>query len=60
MEQRQSTDRKMYIAREEGENILSYVNSSKPCHVITHFPELNQKFGQEDITVPLSSSSRAI
>ena len=50
----------MYISREKRENILSYVDFSKVCHVITYFPELNQKFGQEDITFPISSSSIAI
>ena len=41
-------------------NILSYVNFSKLCHVIQYFLELNKKIGQEDINLPLSSSSRAI
>ena len=35
-------------------NILSYVDYSKMCHVIKYFTELNQNFGQEDITFPLS------
>ena len=50
----------MYIAREKIKNILSYVDFSKLCHVITYFTKLNKTFGQEDITFPLSSSSRAI
>ena len=40
-------------------NILSYVDLGKLCHVIKFFPELNQKFVEEGITFPLSSSSRA-
>ena len=50
----------MYISIEKGENFLGYVDSSKLCHVIKYFPELNQKFGQIYVTFPLSSSSRAI
>ena len=41
-------------------NILSYVDSLKLCHVIKYFTELNQMFGQADMTFPLSSRSRAI
>ena len=40
----------MYIARDKWMNILSYVDFSKLCHAIKYFTELNQKFGQEDIT----------
>ena len=50
----------MYITRENGETILSYINFSKPCSVSTYFLELNQKVGQEDIIFPFSSSSRDI
>ena len=50
----------MYISSEEWMNISSYVGFSKLCHVIKYFTELNQIFGQEDITFSLSSSSRAI
>ena len=39
----------MYISREEWMNTFNYFDFSKLCHVITYFPELNQKFGQEDI-----------
>ena len=49
-----------YISREYRKHILSYDDSSKLCHVITYFTELNQYFEQEDITFPLSPSSRAI
>ena len=50
----------MVIAREERKNVISYVDYSKICHVIRSFPDLNQTFGKEDITFPLSSISRAI
>ena len=50
----------MYIPIEKWVNILSCVDFSKLCHVIKYFPGLNQKFGQEDITFPLYSSSRYI
>ena len=49
----------VYCKRRRG-NILSYVNFSKLCHVITNFPELSQNCGQEHVTFPISSSSRAI
>ena len=42
MEQIQSTYWKIYIAREKGVNILSYVDFSKLCYVIPYFSELNQ------------------
>ena len=41
-------------------NILSHDDFAKICHVVNFFPELNQKFGQENITFTSSSSSRAI
>ena len=44
----------MYISGEKWINILSRVDFSKLCHVTKYFPELNQKFEQEDITVPIS------
>ena len=50
----------MLIAREKVENIISYVYFSKIYHVISCFPGLNQTFGEEYITFPISSSSRAI
>ena len=33
----------MLIAREKGENIISYVDFSKICHVINCFPDLKKK-----------------
>ena len=50
----------MYIVRENGGNILSYVGFSKLSRVIKYFPELNQKLGQEDMNFHISSSSIAI
>ena len=49
----------MYVAREKGNNILSYVDFSKICYVMKSFPELKPNFGKEDINFPLSPSSRA-
>ena len=60
MEQRKSTDGNKLYFNIKRENILIYVDFSKLCHVITYFPKLNQIFGQEDITFPISSSSRSI
>ena len=34
----------MLISREKGENIISYVDLSKICHVIKCFPDLKQTF----------------
>ena len=48
------------IAREERENIISYVDYSKIFHVVRSFPDLNQKIGKEDITFTVYSSSIAI
>ena len=50
----------MYIIEKEWMDIFSYVDSSKLCHVINNFPDLNQNIGQEDIISPPNSSSRAI
>ena len=50
----------MYNAREEIMNILDYINFSKLFHAIKYFPELNNFWGNEDITFPLSPSPRAI
>ena len=50
----------MYIARENDKHILSYVDFSKLCHVIEYCPELNEIYGQECTTFPISSSSRAL
>ena len=50
----------MYDERDHMKNILSYFDSARLCQVIKYFPELNPIFGNEDITFPLSSSSRAI
>ena len=50
----------IYVARETGRNILIYVDFSKICYIIKSFSELKQKFGKEDITFPLSLSSRNI
>ena len=47
-------------AREKGENIISYINFSKFCHVTKCVTDLKQTFGKEDITFPPSSSSKAI
>ena len=49
----------MYVTREKGGNFLSYVDFSKICNVIKYFYSL-KKIGKEDITFPISSSSRAI
>ena len=40
-------------------DILSYVDFEKMCMVIKYFPWLNQKIGEEDIILPISSSSRS-
>ena len=50
----------IHISRWVMMNIFSYVDSSKLCHVINNFPDLNQNIGQEDIISPPNSSSRAI
>ena len=50
----------IYNATETKGNILSYVDFSKLCHIITYFSELNKHFWHEDIKFPLSSSSRSI
>ena len=50
----------MLIPIKKGVNILTYVDFSKTCHVIKCCPDLKQAFGKEDITFPLSSSSRSI
>ena len=50
----------MYNARENMMKFLSYVDFEKPCIFIKYFPHLNQKFGKEDITLSLLSSSRSI
>ena len=41
----------MLIAREERENIIGYIYYSKNYHVIRNFPDLNQTFGKEDISL---------
>ena len=46
----------MLIAKEKRKNITSYVDYSKICHIIRSFPDLNQKFGKDDIKFPLFSS----
>ena len=52
---KESDDREaMLISREKSKNIINYVEYSKTCHVIRSFPDLNQTFGEEDITFPLS------
>ena len=50
----------MLIAREKGENIISYVDFSKFFRVIRCFPDLKETFGKEDIAFLLSSSSKSI
>ena len=50
----------MYNTREKIMNISSHVYFAKLYHVIKYFSQLNQDFGKEDITLTLSSSSRAI
>ena len=50
----------MYVERDIGKNILSYVDFSKICYVIKYFSELKQDFGEEGIAFPSSSSSIAI
>ena len=44
----------MYIAREKGKDILSYVDFSNIFNVIKYFPELRQNIGKEDITFSIS------
>ena len=51
---------KMYVKRERGRSILSYVGFSKILNVITSFTELKQNIGEEYTKLPLSSSSRDI
>ena len=43
----------MLIAREKGENIISYVDFSKICHVIRCFTGLKQAFGKYNIAFPI-------
>ena len=50
----------MYVTRERGRNILSYVDFSNICDVIKSFPKLKQNIGQEYITFTLSSISKSI
>ena len=50
----------MYVARQKGGGILSYVDFSNICDLIKYFPELNQNIGKEDINFPLLLSSREI
>ena len=50
----------IYNVREHMENILRYIDFVKMCQVINYFTQLNPNFGKEDITFPLSLSSRAI
>ena len=50
----------MVITRVNENNIISYVDFSKIYHMIKCFPDLKQALGKEDITFPLSSSSREI
>ena len=49
----------MLIERENGKNIISYVDFSKTCHAITCFSILNKTFGK-NISFTLSPSSRTI
>ena len=56
-------NRKMEVmpkAREPMNNILSDVDFANMCQFIKYFPQLNTIFWKEDITFPLSLSSRAI
>ena len=39
--------KQLYVAREKGGSILSYVDFSNLCHVIKYFPELNKKLGKK-------------
>ena len=50
----------MLFAREERENIISYVDFSIISHVIKCFTYSKQKFKKEDINFTLYSSSRVI
>ena len=50
----------MCNAREHMKTILIFVDFAKLCQFINHYLQLNSNFGKEDITFPLSSSSRAI
>ena len=60
---RNKHNRKMEVmpkAREPMNNILSDVDFANMCQFIKYFPQLNTIFWKEDITFPLSLSSRAI
>ena len=46
----------MYVAREIGRNILSYVDFSKICNIMKYFPESKTIIGKEHITFTFSSS----
>ena len=50
----------MFIAGEESNSIISYVDFSRICYVIKCFPYFKQAFGKEYITFILSSISRVI
>ena len=50
----------MYNSIEHINNLFCCVDFSSLYQVIKYFPQLNPNFGKEDITFPLSSSSRAI
>ena len=39
----------LYTSKEKGNNILSYADLLKLCHIITYFPELNQKLGKKKL-----------
>ena len=44
----------MYNARDHMKNLFCYVYFERLCQVIDYFPQLNPKFGKDDITFPLS------
>ena len=51
---------RMCIVSEGVNNILSYVDFSKLCHVILMFSELSFEFVKNSITLYLSNSERAM
>ena len=50
----------IYNSKYHTKNIFCYVGFARLFQVVKYFPQLNPNFGKEDITFPLSSSSRAI
>ena len=60
MEERKSTNGTNLCGKRRRENYFELCRFLNVCNAIESFPELKENIGIEDITPPISSSSRAI